>query len=228
MEKLTLLHTGPLGVNTYIIPLAENSVLVIDPAACALTRDENAVTGFLSEHSLIPAGIVITHGHFDHITGLKTMKKAYPDCRIAIHKNDAAALGTTAPEAQHTALSNLGMEKLYSALTNMPQADVLLNGGETLDSVFTGNSAAVTKALSLWKVIHTPGHSAGGICLYNAERKELISGDTLFYRSYGRTDIGGDEGQIIHSLVMLKETLPPETRVYPGHEMYGFRLDDGI
>ena len=78
-----------------------------------------------------------------------------------------------------------------------------------------------------WKVISTPGHTPGSICLYNKEEKILISGDTLFaYGGYGRTDMaGGDEAQIIHSLAMFRENIPAGTHVYPGHDedfIYGY------
>ena len=79
-----------------------------------------------------------------------------------------------------------------------------------------------------WKVIHTPGHTPGSICLYNKafnnEKGALISGDTLFdYGGYGRTDMaGGDEAQIMHSLELLRQTIPAGTLVYPGHDSFGF------
>ena len=61
--------TGPFQVNTWIIPLAENKVLVVDPAACSYIRDTLKIVSYLTEASLEPAGFLLTHGHFDHITG---------------------------------------------------------------------------------------------------------------------------------------------------------------
>jgi|WetSurMetagenome_2_1015567.scaffolds.fasta_scaffold73630_2 hydroxyacylglutathione hydrolase len=229
MEELTVLTTGPLGVNSYIIPLTENDVLVIDPAACAFTGDETKITGWLSEHQKHPAGVIITHGHFDHITGLPAFRSFFPSCAIAIHKIDANSLGPHSFDSQHDALRIMGLEQFGSALQNIPSADFLLSGNETLDTVFAGNKQENTlNALAQWKVIHTPGHSPGSICLYNKMRGELISGDTLFYHSYGRTDLGGSEQNIIHSLINLRKTLPPDTKVYPGHDRYGFTLEEGF
>ena len=235
-EQITALQTGPFGVNTYIIPLADSYVLVVDPAACAFTRDADKITGWLRSHGRTPAGIFITHGHFDHITGIAELRKAYPQCPAAIHRDDACALGPGAAAAQAQALETMGLSKFLPALASVPEADVTFTGGETLDKVF-GKTAGgresplqedVLKALAQWRIIHTPGHSPGSVCLYSAERNELISGDTMFYRSYGRTDLGGDENAIIRSLVMLKDTIPGETLVYPGHDYYGFTFSEGI
>ena len=78
-----------------------------------------------------------------------------------------------------------------------------------------------------WKVLHTPGHSPGSICLYNKAQNALISGDTLFaYGNYGRTDMyGGDESSIIHSLSRLKDEISYDTLVYPGHDSFGFEFN---
>ncbi|MBQ9495489.1 MAG: MBL fold metallo-hydrolase [Treponema sp.] len=222
MESLVVLNTGPLGVNTYIVPLAKNAVLIVDPAACAFTDDEAKITGWLDEHKKRPAGIFLTHSHFDHITGLAALKEAFPDCAIAVHKSEAHMLSSEAQAAF------FGLRQLAVAFQDMPSADKTIAGGETLDAVFSDeHDAEIAAALSQWKILHTPGHSTGSSCLYNAKRGELISGDTVFYRSYGRTDLyGGDEATIHKSLLMLKETLPHNTRVYPGHDYYGFLLSE--
>lgn len=237
-EALDIMQTGPLGVNTYVIPLAEGMAVVVDPAACAFTHDEDKITGRLRSTGRTPCGICITHGHFDHITGIGALKKAFPSCPVAIHRDDSRALGAGAASVQAPALETMGLEQFLAALHDVPLADVTFMGGETLDSVFSGNRGtqpangvlpdAVRRDLAGWRIIHTPGHSAGSVCLYSAERKELISGDTLFYQSYGRTDLGGDENAIIRSLSMLRDTVPGDTKVYPGHGEYGFRLSDGL
>jgi hydroxyacylglutathione hydrolase len=229
MEELTILHTGPLSVNTYILPLAEDTVLIVDPAACSFTGDEDKITGWLREHGRRPAGIFVTHGHFDHITGLGALKRAYPSCPVAIHTDDAQALGSNSVPSQISFLPALGLEGIETALQDVPAADIVFQGGETLDMIYTGGYDEKTRAaLSEWKIIHTPGHSKGSCCLYNAGQKKLISGDTFFYRSYGRTDLGGNENEMIHSLALLKKILPPDTTVYPGHDYYGFLLSDGL
>ena len=72
--KPVLLHTGPFQVNTWIVPLTDRWALVVDPAACSFSRDEAAIVSYLRENRLEPAGIFLTHGHFDHIT------KKTPNC----------------------------------------------------------------------------------------------------------------------------------------------------
>ncbi len=226
IRTITPVATGPLQVNTLFVPLAENAVLVVDPAACAASGDETRITDFLRRGGLRPAGILLTHGHFDHITGLRILKDAYPDCPIAVHEADAKMAGTDAAQIQKESLTRLGLPELTAALENLPPADIPLRGGEMLEAVFQAEtSAAVRTALSEWRVIHTPGHSPGSVCFFNARKKELVSGDTVFYQAYGRTDLeGGSRAQMRESLDNLKENLPPDTLVFPGHDQYGFPL----
>ena len=98
-----------------------------------------------------------------------------------------------------------GMPELLDEVSKQPPAELLLDDGMDFEG---------------WKIIHTPGHTPGSICLYNETEKALLSGDTLFaYGGYGRTDMyGGDESQIIHSLAFLQEQIPAGTHVYPGHD----------
>lgn len=237
---LVPIRTGPLGVNTWIVPLAGSAVLIVDPAGCEFTGDENILIDYLDEHDFVPVGILLTHGHFDHVSGLSYLKNAFPGIGIAIHEADADSIG---PESRVRQSKNLGgmffgEDDLLDAVSNLPAADLELKDDDTLDhvfstgciiSAFSGDAApdieAVQNALSHWKIIHTPGHSPGSVCFFNDAENMLISGDTVFYHSFGRTDLfGGDEGQIRDSLVWLVENLPAETLVYPGHENYGFAL----
>ena len=225
MEPLTILRTGPLDVNTYIVPLAGDAVYVVDPAACALSGDETEIIDRLTERKKTLRAVVLTHGHFDHILGLRVLKRAYPACLIAIHKADAHLLGGSSPSPQIEVLRLMGLEAVASALRDMPPPDITFSGGETLGDVIPCGDDAAHASLSQWKVIHTPGHTQGSVCLYSAERNELISGDTVFYRSHGRTDLpGGDGRTMLSSLASIKKNIPLETLVYPGHDYCGFPL----
>lgn len=72
--ELTLKNTGILRVNTWIVPLTESQVFIVDPACCELSRDSDVLIKYLDKEGLTPAGIFLTHGHFDHIMGLKVLK----------------------------------------------------------------------------------------------------------------------------------------------------------
>jgi len=94
--------------------------------------------------------------------------------------------------------------------TDLPEADAYLSEGDVFEKD--------------WKILHTPGHSPGSICLYSETQKTLICGDTLFYMGWGRTDFyNGDENAIMRSLKRLC-LLPSDTMVFPGHGRYGFTL----
>ena len=206
-----------MKVNTLIVPMGDGQCFVVDPAGCSLSGDANAVTDYLKAYKLECAGIVLTHSHFDHITGIAPIKAAFPAAQIALHEAELSELnGSGAPgPMNNSVLHFFGAPELLSVVAEQPPAEMSLSDGV---SVFG------------WKVIHTPGHTPGSICLYkageNGERGVLISGDTLFdYGGYGRTDMyGGDEIEIRKSLSRLRKEVPAGTLVYPGHDSFGFIL----
>ena len=108
-----------------------------------------------------------------------------------------------------------GSMQLIQAVAAQPPADVALVEGSTLDCV-TGPGFGAEN----WKVLSTPGHTPGSICIYNEQEKVLISGDTIFaFGGYGRTDMaGGDEALIMKSLARLHKEIPQGTYVFPGHD----------
>lgn len=216
--KLHVIRTGVLKVNTLVVPTQDGKCFIVDPAACTLSGDAEIITDYLKNHKLECEGIVLTHTHFDHITGLAQIKKAFPQAKICVHEAEAGELsgsGVTGP-MNESVLRFFGAPDLLSVVAEQPAAEVLLKDGM---KVFG------------WKVIHTPGHTPGSICLYKEGGGEagegiLISGDTLFdYGGYGRTDMyGGDEAEIIKSLSRLRQEIPAGTLVYPGHDSFGFKL----
>ncbi|MCR5767311.1 MAG: MBL fold metallo-hydrolase [Lachnospiraceae bacterium] len=186
------LEVGPLGTNCYIVYSGENAdrAAVIDPG-----DEPEKISRLLMELGLGVEAILLTHGHFDHIGGVSGLLERFGDAKLYACRSEDALL--------HDPMLNC------SAMVRNPHtvnADVLIDDGEIV------NVAGVK-----FRVIATPGHTAGSICFYSEEEKIMFSGDTLFCGSMGRTDLPtGDSGTLAASLRRLKE-FPEETVVYPGH-----------
>jgi len=182
----------PLGIyqaNCYVI-YDENTkeTAVIDPGG-----DFPEIKSFIEANGLKVKYIIITHGHGDHIGALPELKD-YTGAVVCIHSEDNEMLKSSR--------MNLSAEMGYPAEM---AADRLVSDGDVLE-------LGGTKL----NIIHTPGHSRGGICIYS--EGNLFSGDTLFACSIGRTDLaGGSFEEIISSIKSKLLTLPEETAVYPGH-----------
>jgi len=136
-------------------------------------------------------------------------------------------IGAASERLQGSALAQIGFSEFLPSVTDLPAPTGFLEAGKTLADCIHTEDEAVKNVLSYWKVLHTPGHTRGSCCLYNETEKLLISGDTLFYQSWGRTDLyGGSESQIQESLRGLVKTVSSDTRVYPGHDYSGFSFTD--
>ena len=138
--------------------------------------------------------VLLTHGHFDHM--LYAQHWLDLGAKLYVHALDAQALRSP----------SLNLSRVINQSLVLPQADVLLADGDVI------REAGIELT-----VLHTPGHTPGGVCYLSGDM--LFSGDTLFYRSYGRLDLpGGDESEMSHSLMRLMQ-LDGETIAYPGHGM---------
>lgn len=181
-------EVGPFASNCYLVgDEPTREGLVIDPGA----EPETVIEGIQASKLTIKT-VVLTHGHIDHISALAEVKKA-TGAKVAIHAEDAPLLGR-----QPRSLS-------FGFQHEVVTPDRLLQGGDTINVGGLG-----------FKVIHTPGHSRGSICLLHDG--VLFSGDTLFNYGIGRYDLaGGDYGQLMNSLSVKLLTLPGNTVVYPGH-----------
>ena len=207
--SLTVIPTGVFNVNSLVVPVGDGKCFVVDPAGCSLTHDENKIVDYIKSEKLQCVEIVLTHSHFDHITGIAPVKAAFPEASIAIHEDDYSEL-TNPPGPMGTALVRyMGFMDILDEIKKQPDADTPLKDGSDIFG---------------WTVIHTPGHTPGSICLYNKEENTLISGDTIFdYGQYGRTDFPGSSYRdIMHSIQILKERIPEGTRVFPGHDSFDF------
>lgn len=188
--KLNQLTVGQLGVNCYIVSCEyTKEALVIDPGDNA-----EKILEKIDQENLQLKYIVNTHGHADHI-GANHILKNKTNAAIAIHADDAPMLGDP----------KLNLSVYIGASIISDDADIILNAG---DSITIGN-------INL-SVLHTPGHTKGGICLLT--EGILFSGDTLFAESIGRCDFpDGSMTDIIYSIKNQLMNLPDTVKVYPGH-----------
>ena len=198
---------GSLYTNAYVIATGKKVCMVVDPggdAALLLSR--------LEILNVVPTAIVFTHGHLDHTAAAQAIIDHYadrvPKMEVGIHRSDRAYLPPRGKETNRQLFEALGpdaieaFERLY---TELPKPTFFLKDGEpVLDTDFI--------------TIHTPGHSQGSVCLYSEERAAVFSGDTLFFKTVGRTDVmGADLEKLTRSIRKTLFALPSETRLFPGH-----------
>ena len=196
MERLTI-QVGGFEVNCSI--LSENGrAWIVDPG-----QEADRIIDLLAKKGLEPAAILLTHAHFDHISGIPGLIEKFPDLPVYVHEKDFPMIGHP--------LNQLPPE--YTSFAKPKE----LRGLESLEG------------LEGLEVIETPGHTPGGVCYYfpNFQTSQtskplhlLLSGDTLFAGSVGRTDLpGGDMATLMDSLQKLT-VLPDDTLVIPGHGMF--------
>jgi glyoxylase-like metal-dependent hydrolase (beta-lactamase superfamily II) len=184
---ITVLRVGPLVVNCYLVgDPATGQGLLIDPG-----DDADEIIAAVREANLNVAGILLTHGHFDHIRGVPAVARA---CE--------------APVYLHPADQALYASPLNAMPPQIPPAENL-PPPTSVPPVVPGLE---------FRILHTPGHTPGGVCFYFADQELLFSGDTLFAGSVGRTDFpGGNTDDLLRSIKQVLFPLPRAVTVYPGH-----------
>ena len=182
---------GALGTNCYFVWNTDNKECIIfDPAAQA-----DVIYNFVQENGLKVVAVYLTHGHFDHILAADAVREKY-GVKINILDEDMS-LAMNAQE-------NLSEAFSYSYVL---KADGVVSDGQV-----------ITVSGMTFRVIHTPGHTKGSCCYYFEEAGILISGDTLFNGSVGRTDFPtGSTSSLYRSIKDKLLILPDDTLVYPGH-----------
>lgn len=187
-----ILPVGLLQCNCSVIgDEASHEAMVIDPG-----DNVQEVLAIVQKHQLQVKQIVITHAHIDHVGGAMKLRAA-TGAPILLNQNDYVLLKMLDVQAAWIGMPNPGKVEIDRSIT-------------TGESISAGSLNA--------NVIHTPGHTEGSVCLYFAEQKKLIAGDTLFAGSIGRTDLpGGDTQKIMRSLHNIVLALPDDTLVVPGH-----------
>jgi len=188
--KIRICPLAPLGTNCYIIKAENGDVAVMDP-----TSFGPALRRALEEEGISELKyILLTHGHFDHITGADKLRTAFGG-KIAIHRLDTPCLES----------SNESRAADFGYPFKAFKEDIILDDGDKLSF---GDGEI--------EVIHTPGHTVGSVCFKMGD--SLFTGDTLFRLSIGRTDFpGGNMVQMMSSLRKLK-AIEGSYRIYPGHD----------
>ncbi|MBS1126485.1 MAG: metallo-beta-lactamase family protein [Nitrospirae bacterium] len=187
--KIENIVVGQLQVNCFI-SYDEDSLeaMVVDPG-----DEPDKIIKFIEDRKLTVSRIVCTHAHFDHIGAVRRLKEK-TGAPVMIHKGDADIY--------------MGADKQGTLwgfhIEQPPEPDIFVNDG---DEIAVGRSR--------FKVLHTPGHSPGGICLYG--EGVIFTGDTIFAGSVGRTDFPGGSVTDLKRSFSEIISMPPETRILPGH-----------
>ena len=189
--KRRIMPLGAIGANCVVLGEDPVAAWVVDPGA-----EPETINAFLDEKGLTPALVLFTHGHFDHIGAIDGLLARHSDLPVHVGPGDVPMIGhpqnAWPPDYE-------AVKKPATLVADLVDGASLAAGGLTA------------------QVIATPGHTPGGACFLFAEQKLLLTGDTLFAGSCGRTDFpGGDARQLNASLRRLA-ALDPELTVVPGH-----------
>ena len=188
IEKFVL---GSMGTNCYLLINEDTKdLVVVDPATCP-----DYLVSHIKSNGYIPKAILLTHAHFDHVMGIDGWVKEF-DIPVYLHEDEKQIL-----EDPRLNLSGVfGTNYSYNKASCLQDKQILELAGFK------------------FKVIHTPGHTAGGCCYYEEAEAVLFSGDTLFCQSVGRSDFPtGSMSTLVRSIKEILFCLPDDVMVYPGH-----------
>ena len=190
--EVKCLPLGPVAANCYIISDGAGNGAVVDPGEYNSGLEITIKNAGINNLQYI----LCTHGHFDHISGVAQLKEKYPQATVVCGAEDAPALSSPA----------LSLAEVFGLPFNPCLADKTVKNGDQLS----------VGGLNV-KVIGAPGHSLGGVVYYFPEENVMFTGDTLFKRSIGRTDLyGGDYSVLLKTLEKFKN-YPAETVICSGH-----------
>ena len=207
MLNIHRLVCNPLQENCYILSDESNECVIIDCGAF-YQAERDALRQYIDSHRLKPVRLLATHGHLDHNFGNNTVYEAY-GLKPEAHHADLPLMETLKEQGAQL----FGMVLDY----DFPPMEHSLDAGDV-----------VSFGTHQLQVLHTPGHTPGGVVYYCAEEQQAFTGDTLFRMSIGRTDFpGGSYQQMTDSLRNVLAKLPPATSILPGHGP-GSTLEDEL
>lgn len=189
--KIERFVLGSLATNSYLIINEETKeVVIVDPATCP-----DYLISHVQSHDYVPKAILLTHGHFDHVMGIDGWVKHF-HIPVYLHEKEKEILADPRQNLSYM----FGTQYAYDDVRCLKDGEILEIAGFR------------------FKVIHTPGHTSGGCCYYEEAEEVLISGDTLFAQSVGRSDFPTGDGQtLVNSIKERLFCLPDSVMVYPGH-----------
>lgn len=186
------LPLGPLQTNCYIVSNDSKEAVIFDPG-----EEANEIFNLIEENNLKPLAILLTHAHFDHIGAVDEVRDEY-NIPVYIHHYEADWLA----DGNKNGSALFMRDPIFAR-----DADVLIE-----------KEGKMQFGQFLFSVFETPGHSPGSISFYSKELKTVFSGDALFQRGIGRTDLpGGDHDQLIKSIKGKLLSLPDDVVVCSGH-----------
>ena len=204
---LRLFTTGVICTNTYCFLDGEKSFSFMDPGG----NGKELVEYVKSQNGVI-SSVLLTHGHYDHIAGIRCMVEAFPNIKIYVHGDDAYRLGENAFDVAYREFVQLGIGEVVDKNDfPIPPGDVLLKDGD----VILKGSVTFPDGL---QVVSTPGHSPGSVCFFSAEKNIMFTGDTIFAQgSCGRIDCEGGDGEKLKTSLERILSFPDDVEILPGH-----------
>ncbi len=195
--KVVCAQLGPIDTNTYLLLDEETKdAMIIDPAG-----SPKELAKYLEDNGYTLDGVMLTHGHHDHIGGLEGLREIYDSWKLRVY--------AAKPEQEVLMVKQYNLSPSFGGEGYTTHANMMINDKQVFE---------VTKGMHNCQCFYTPGHTIGSCCYYFKEQGILFSGDTLFAGSIGRSDLPtGDSQQLLRSVNDILMKLPDETIVYPGH-----------
>lgn len=198
MLKYKVFYVNPIRSCSYLLWDGTGESVVIDAGYQDEGEFSRLVKAVGDEKLKAPSKVLLTHCHFDHVMGLSFLVDKW-NPQICFSQRDESLLKSAAAQCAAYGIENIIQPELKNVL-HIDDGDIIAFGNVNLS------------------VISTPGHTKGGLCFYDKEDETLFTGDTLFQGSVGRTDLpGGNCEQLITCIQAKLMTLPPRTKVLPGH-----------
>ncbi|HMG83469.1 MAG TPA: MBL fold metallo-hydrolase [Ferruginibacter sp.] len=186
---------SPIQENTYILYNELKECIIIDPGSY-FDEEKDAMKAFIEKKELVPKMLLNTHSHLDHVFGNKFIAETY-GLTLQLHEKEKAVLEFAPVSGLKY---NMPFDNYTGKLIFLKEGDTIILGTDQLE------------------VFETPGHSPGHVVFYCRKQNFVISGDVLFQRSVGRTDLPGGSHQTLWNSINNKLlVLPDETKVYSGH-----------